>query len=38
MLLGYGVGLSWGSALVPLPADVVVRHVEYASRKVAAAE
>lgn len=30
MLLGYGVGLSWGAALVPLASDVVIRHVEYA--------
>jgi 3-oxoacyl-[acyl-carrier-protein] synthase-3 len=29
MLLGYGVGLSWGAALVPLPSDAVMRHVEY---------
>jgi len=38
MLLGYGVGLSWGAALVPLASDVVVRHVEYTSRPVAATE
>jgi 3-oxoacyl-[acyl-carrier-protein] synthase III len=28
MLLGYGVGLSWASALVHLPADAVLEHVE----------
>ena len=27
MLLGYGVGLSWASALVDLPADAVLNHV-----------
>ena len=26
MLLGYGTGLSWASALLPLPAAMVVRH------------
>ena len=31
MLLGYGVGLSWGSALVDLPADAVLRHVELSA-------
>jgi 3-oxoacyl-[acyl-carrier-protein] synthase-3 len=29
MLLGYGAGLSWGSALLSLPPGVAVRHVEY---------
>jgi 3-oxoacyl-[acyl-carrier-protein] synthase-3 len=29
MLLGYGVGLSWGAALVPLEESAVLRHVEY---------
>jgi 3-oxoacyl-[acyl-carrier-protein] synthase-3 len=29
MLLGYGVGLSWGAALVPLPDSAILRHVEY---------
>ena len=38
MLLGYGVGLSWGAALVTLPADVVIRHVNYTSAAVAATE
>ncbi|PYM13310.1 MAG: ketoacyl-ACP synthase III [Verrucomicrobia bacterium] len=27
LLLGYGVGLSWGSALVDLPPDAIVNHV-----------
>jgi len=31
MLLGYGVGLSWGAALVSLPEQAVIRHVEYSS-------
>jgi 3-oxoacyl-[acyl-carrier-protein] synthase-3 len=31
MLLGYGVGLSWGAALVPLEPGAVIRHVEWAS-------
>jgi 3-oxoacyl-[acyl-carrier-protein] synthase-3 len=31
MLLGYGVGLSWGSALIPFEPGTVVRHVECAS-------
>jgi 3-oxoacyl-[acyl-carrier-protein] synthase III len=31
MLLGYGAGLSWGAALVELPAGVVIRHVECES-------
>lgn len=31
MLLGYGVGLSWGSALVDLCGDVLLRHVELAA-------
>jgi 3-oxoacyl-[acyl-carrier-protein] synthase-3 len=35
MMLGYGAGLSWGAALVTLPAGVVVRHVEHASSRVA---
>jgi 3-oxoacyl-[acyl-carrier-protein] synthase-3 len=29
MLLGYGVGLSWGSALVDLPPEAALRHVEW---------
>ncbi len=29
MLLGYGVGLSWGSAVVDLPPDAPLLHVEY---------
>jgi 3-oxoacyl-[acyl-carrier-protein] synthase-3 len=33
MLLGYGAGLSWGAALVPLPEGVVIRHTESASRQ-----
>ena len=36
MLLGYGVGLSWGAALVSLPASAVVRHLEYESVPAAA--
>jgi hypothetical protein len=28
MLLGYGVGLSWGSALVDLSPEAVLAHVE----------
>jgi len=32
MLVGYGVGLSWGAALVPLPATAVVRHMESPPR------
>jgi 3-oxoacyl-[acyl-carrier-protein] synthase-3 len=31
MLLGYGAGLSWGAALVPLPVGAAIRHVEYAA-------
>ena len=31
MLLGYGVGLSWGSALVDLPPDAILEHVELES-------
>lgn len=29
MLLGYGVGLSWGSALVTIPRGIVCDHVEW---------
>ena len=32
MLLGYGVGLSWGSALVDLPPDAILEHVELDSK------
>jgi 3-oxoacyl-[acyl-carrier-protein] synthase-3 len=32
LLLGYGVGLSWGSALVDLPADAVLGHVTVPSQ------
>ena len=28
MLLGYGVGLSWGSALVTLPPAAVLNHIQ----------
>ncbi len=28
LLVGYGVGLSWGTALVDLPADAILDHVE----------
>jgi 3-oxoacyl-[acyl-carrier-protein] synthase III len=31
MLLGYGVGLSWGSAVVTLPRDAVLLHGELAA-------
>jgi 3-oxoacyl-[acyl-carrier-protein] synthase-3 len=34
MLLGYGAGLSWGAALVRLPADAAIRHVEYGPDQV----
>jgi 3-oxoacyl-[acyl-carrier-protein] synthase-3 len=27
LMLGYGVGLSWGSALVDLPADARLNHI-----------
>ncbi len=33
MLLGYGVGLSWASALIHLPVGAAVLHVEYQSAK-----
>jgi 3-oxoacyl-[acyl-carrier-protein] synthase-3 len=33
MLLGYGVGLSWGSALVDLPPDAILEHVELDSER-----
>ena len=33
MLLGYGVGLSWGSALVDLPPDAILEHVELDSKR-----
>jgi 3-oxoacyl-[acyl-carrier-protein] synthase-3 len=36
MLLGYGAGLSWGAALVPLSDDAVIRHAEYSSRQLSA--
>lgn len=29
MMLGYGVGLSWGAALMDLPADAVLLHSEF---------
>jgi 3-oxoacyl-[acyl-carrier-protein] synthase III len=29
LLLGYGVGLSWGSALVDLPCDAPLNHIEW---------
>lgn len=31
LLLGYGVGLSWGSALVELPPDAVLNHLVWAA-------
>jgi 3-oxoacyl-[acyl-carrier-protein] synthase-3 len=30
MLLGYGVGLSWGAAVVALPTDALLLHADYA--------
>jgi hypothetical protein len=35
-MLAYGVGLSWGSALVDLPADARLNHLEMESKVVAA--
>jgi 3-oxoacyl-[acyl-carrier-protein] synthase-3 len=32
MLVGYGVGLSWASALIPLTPDAVLGHVEFENR------
>jgi 3-oxoacyl-[acyl-carrier-protein] synthase-3 len=32
LLLGYGVGLSWASALVTLPADAALNHLELQSQ------
>jgi 3-oxoacyl-[acyl-carrier-protein] synthase-3 len=32
MLLGYGVGLSWASALIDLPPDAILEHVELDSK------
>jgi 3-oxoacyl-[acyl-carrier-protein] synthase III len=32
MLLGYGVGLSWGAAVVGLPADAVLLHSDHTGR------
>jgi 3-oxoacyl-[acyl-carrier-protein] synthase-3 len=29
MLLGYGVGLSWGATLIQLPADAALLHIEH---------
>jgi 3-oxoacyl-[acyl-carrier-protein] synthase-3 len=29
LLLGYGVGLSWGSALITLPPDAQLGHVVH---------
>ena len=36
MLLGYGVGLSWASALIHLPVGAAVLHVEHQSAKASA--
>lgn len=33
MLLGYGVGLSWGSALITLGPDALLRHIELETSK-----
>ena len=35
MLLGYGVGLSWGAAVVSLGKDVPLLHADYAGRRSA---
>ena len=32
MLVGYGVGLSWASALIPLTPEAVLGHVEFENR------
>ena len=32
MLVGYGVGLSWASALIPLAPEAVLGHVEFENR------
>ena len=37
LLLYYGVGLSWGSALVDLPPDAVLNHIRLAPATPAAA-
>jgi 3-oxoacyl-[acyl-carrier-protein] synthase-3 len=37
LLVGYGVGLSWGSALISLPPDAVLDHVTVAESFVGAA-
>ncbi|QDH70011.1 3-oxoacyl-ACP synthase III family protein [Marilutibacter alkalisoli] len=36
MLVGYGVGLSWGSAVLTLPADIVLLHGHYPALEAAA--
>ena len=33
MLLGYGVGLSWASALIDLPPDAIIEHIEFENEK-----
>lgn len=33
MLLGYGVGLSWGAALIDLEPNVIMTHVEYTNER-----
>ena len=33
MLLGYGVGLSWGSALVEVEPDVIMEHIELSNER-----
>jgi len=33
MLLGYGVGLSWGAALIHLEPNVIMTHVEYTNER-----
>jgi 3-oxoacyl-[acyl-carrier-protein] synthase III len=35
MLLGYGVGLSWGSALIDLNSDTILQHIELDNSKEA---
>jgi 3-oxoacyl-[acyl-carrier-protein] synthase-3 len=38
MLLGYGVGLSWGSALLDLDSDAVLESLEYDNLNVASSQ
>ncbi|MEQ1517386.1 MAG: ketoacyl-ACP synthase III [Usitatibacteraceae bacterium] len=36
MMLGYGVGLSWGAVITQLDRDVIVMHADYVARHVVA--